>query len=209
MKTKSALETAKSRRAQARTALQIAAVSASADLLDVKACEGHVATLEKRRSGAIASNKPDAVISIDGELLRARVAVEIAVSKSATSTARHASAVAALPDADSAVTQAAVAQIDLEQIERALKFTSALDAALKIGEQLQASSSRDHFRTPLNVPFPPVPIEVTRALERLPRKNPYDIPVNELRGGGRSNAWELRLAELIADDVTIDVDVAA
>jgi hypothetical protein len=69
--------------------------------------------------------------------------------------------------------------------------------------------SQDHLRTPLNVTLPPIPVEVTRALERMPRRNPYDIPVSELRFGTSSDAWARRLEELTADDAPIDVDVAA
>ena len=196
MKTNSALETAKSRRAQASTAVRVAAVSASADLLDAKACEGHVATLEKRRAGAVASNKPNSVISIDGELLRARVAVEIAASKSATSTVRHASAVAALHDAANAVTQAARAVIDSEMVALAVEFTAALDAALGIGEQLRELTLRDH---PTSIGAASnLPAVVEQALSRMPRPDPLNTPLHILRNGGSSGALAKRLSDLAA-----------
>jgi hypothetical protein len=49
---------------------------------------------------------------------------------------------------------------------------------------------------------------VTRALARLPQRSPYDIPVNELRNGASSDAWQTLFAELVADDESI-FDVAA
>jgi hypothetical protein len=40
----------------------------------------------------------------------------------------------------------------------------------------------------------------------MPKRNPYDIPVSELRFGASSDAWARRFAELTADDESIDAD---
>jgi hypothetical protein len=204
---------AKVRRAAATTALQVAAVSAAADLLDAQACEAQVRTLEGARAAAIASAKPAAAMKIDAALIAARITLEIAEAKSATSTATHAAAVAAVSAAKAVVAEAARKVIDCELIALADQVTASLDAALSLGAQLQSFSARDFLRTPLNAPLPSVPVEVTRVLERLPpQRNPLDIPVCELRGhGAQGDGWQKRFAELIADDApnSIDVDVAA
>jgi hypothetical protein len=202
-----ALSKSKTQRAEATTEAAEAEIGAAADAADLLTCQEHAATLTKKRAAAVAANKPNSVISIDGELLRARVAVEIAESKATASTAKHASAVAALRDAETAVTHAALAVIDAESITLAAKFTAALDHALALGAELGVLSERNLLH---NVSMPPVPVEVTRALERLPQRNPYDIPVYEMRGGGgNGDAWRRRLAQLVADHEPIDVSVAA
>jgi hypothetical protein len=203
----SVLATAKTHRAEACTALQVAAVSASADLLDVDACKAHVGTLEQARSAAIAANKPNAVIDIDGKLLRARIAVEIAVAKSTTSTAKHTAAVAADIAAKAAVTQAARAVIDNEMSDLANEFTADLDAALRLGARLRELSFRDN-RAIWTGAASTLPAAVEHALKRLPPPDPLNTPVHVLRYGGSSTAWADRMAELTPDDV-IDVDVAA
>jgi hypothetical protein len=201
-----ALSKAKTQRAEAASQLPEAAIHASADLLDVDVCVAHVAALEQARPAAIAANKPDAVIDIDGKLLRARIAVEIAVAKSSTSTAKHTAAVAADIAAKAAVTQAARAVIDSESIDMAAEFTTALDAAFRIGARLQALSLRDGRPTSMGAVSMPAAVE--QALKRLPPPDPLNTPVHILRGAASSTAWADRMAELTADDV-IDVDVAA
>jgi hypothetical protein len=82
----SALATAKTRRAEASTALQVAAVSTSADLLDVDVCKAHVAAVEQARAAAITAAKPDAAMKADSALLTARITLEIAAARAKAST---------------------------------------------------------------------------------------------------------------------------
>jgi trimeric autotransporter adhesin len=91
----SALATAKTRRADSSTALQVAAVSASADVLDVDVCKAHVAAVEQARAAAITAAKPEAAMKADSTLLTARITLEIAAARAAASTAKHTAAVAA------------------------------------------------------------------------------------------------------------------
>jgi hypothetical protein len=211
MKTESesALETAKSHRAQASTAVPVAAVTAAAKAAAWDLSEAHVRKLKQRRIGAVAVAKPADVLAIDAELLRAQVEIEIAEAHAVASKSLYTEAVAALSAADAVVTQAARAQLDSEMIAMAAAFNDAFDAALKIGERLQAFSSRNHLNIPLNVSVPPVPPAVVAALERLPKPNPYNVPVSELRFGASSDAWARRFAELAADDEPKSIDVAA
>jgi hypothetical protein len=194
------LATAKFQRASAALAWEKAAFAAVGIEGDVPACEKLVQTLSQRREIAIACAQPDAVVAIDSELLRARVGLEIAASKAATSDANHASAWTALCNAKTEVERCARAVIDSKMISLAAKVTSALDDAVALGAQLQALSTTNFLNTPLNAAVRSVPVEVSRALERLPKRNPYDIPVNELRDGASGNAWQKLFAELTADD---------
>jgi hypothetical protein len=200
-----ALSKSKMPRAEATTAEAASAIHASADLLDLEACKAHAGALEQARSAAIAANKPDTVIDIDGKWHRARVAVEIAAVRAAGSTAKHAECIVATAAARIEVERCARAVIDSKMISLAAKITSELDDAVALGAQLQALSTTNFLNTPLNAAVRSVPVEVTRALERLPKRNPYDIPVNELRDGASGAAWQKLFAELTADDEPIDV----
>jgi hypothetical protein len=195
-----ALKAAKKARAEATTAAAEAAMKASADAADGLACQDQVSILEQRRASAIASAKPDDALAIGDELLRARVAVEIATSQAAASATKHAEAVEALREVEADVTQAARAQFDAELIALADTFTAALDAALEVGEQLQTLAAPDHLNRPLNAALPTIPATVQAALKRLPKPNPLDVPLNILRGGngGYSDTGANRLAQLIA-----------
>jgi hypothetical protein len=193
-----ALSKSKTQRAAATTAAAEAEIRTAADAADVLTCEAHAATLTKKRAAAVAANRPNSVISIDGELLRARVAVEIAESKATASTAKHASAVAAEIAAKSEVERCARAVIDLEMVDLAHEFTAAFDHALALGSQLKELSNRNFLNTPLSVAVSPVPDEVTEALSKLPPLDPYNTPIDILRNGGTSSsAWARRLADLM------------
>jgi hypothetical protein len=183
-----------------------AEIRACADAADVLACEKLVETFAEKRAAAITAAKPAAAMEAESALMAARITREIAVAKATASTAKHAAAVDMVKTERIAKAQRAVAVIDSEMVAMAAEFSQALDAALEIGERLQALSSRDHLRTPLNVPFPSVPVEVVRALERMPKPNPYDVPISELRFGASSDAWARRFKELTADDEPIDAD---
>src|SRR5580692_6242283 len=111
------LTTAKTHRAQAGTALQVAAVSASADLRDVDGCKTHVAAVEQARAAAITAAKPEAAMKADSALLTARITLEIAAARAAASTAKHTAAVAADIAAKAAVNQAARAVIDFQMLD--------------------------------------------------------------------------------------------
>jgi hypothetical protein len=189
------LAAAKIRRGEAVTALKVAAETVVRDDSKVAACKATVDALSETRAGAIAAAKPDAVIATDAELLRARVTLEIAVSRAAASTAKHAAAVAELREAEAAVTQAARRVVDAEMVELARTFSAALDAALALGERLRELSMRDE-PTALGS-APTLPATVTEALERMPQPNPYDTPMHVLRNGQHSHAFAHRLAELI------------
>jgi hypothetical protein len=64
------------------------------------------------------------------------------------------------------------------------------------------------LNVPRNVSMPPVPAAVVAAHERLPKRNPYDIPVHELRNGATSTAWAERFQELMAAEDESIFDVA-
>jgi hypothetical protein len=206
----SALRGEKALRAAIKTALKAMCISEECAAADLLACKTFVATLDKKRANGIAANKPNDVIDIDGKAIRARVAVEIAAAKWETLTVERADLVRELDRAKTAVDEAAKAVIVDRMIGVAAKIESVLDDVLApLVAQLQALSSGNFLNTPLSVARSPVPVEVTRVLERLPKRNPYDIPVNELRTGASSDAWQKLFAELTADDEPIDVDVAA
>jgi hypothetical protein len=204
------LEAAKIRRTEFTTSAAEAQIRADADAADMLACQTHVEQLEQVRSGAKAACKVDSVIAVDAELLRARVAVECAAGKATSTAAEHTNAVAELRDAETAVGECARRVIVSEMVDLAGEFTAALDAAEAIGRELEALSLRDGSPAAIGT-GPTLPAAVARALERLPARNPLDVPIYELRGGGmRSDRWARRLAELMADDEQpIDVDVAA
>jgi hypothetical protein len=207
---KTEYRSALARRGHCNRAVAEAEIHAAADAADVLACEGHLITLGRSRAAAIAAAKPTAVIAVDAELLRASVVREIAAARSLPSTAKHAEAVTASRDAETAVTQAAKAVIDSEMVDKARAFTAALDAALAIGEQLRELAHLDGQPSALGAPSR-LPPEVERALERLPKQNPYDTPLHILRNGsGSSGAWKRRLAELTAESIVAEsiVDVA-
>jgi hypothetical protein len=207
-----ALESAKTRRGDAHSAVAAAAIRAGCDAADALVCEQLVQTLAEARAGAIAAAKPDAALAADTELLKARITFEIAVSRAAASTAKHVAAVADLHQAEAAVTEAARAVLDLEMTDLAAKFSEAFDGALALGNELLALSLRDQKPTPMGA-VSTLPLEVERALDRLPRPNPLNMPMNVLRGFGRySGAWEQRMRELtadetISDDADADADV--
>ena len=209
--TRAALITARTLATDALELERETASRASAGALHLKVCKAYISTLNKNRANAIATNKPNAVIDIDGKFPRARVAVEIAAAKWETLSAEHTAAVTALESAKAEVDQCARAQRKLERIALAEKVIAASDTLLALGAQLQDFSPHNFLTTPLNV-SEEVPVEVTRALERLPKPNQLDIPLNVLRSGGvqgGDGSWEKRFAELTADNVTIDVEVAA
>lgn len=183
-----------------------AAIRASADAADVIACETLVRTLAEKRAAAITAAKPSAAIKADAALMAARISLEIAVSRATASAEKHAAAVDAAKAERIAKAQRAAAVIDSEMVAMAAEFSQALDAALKIGERLQDLSSRNLLNVPnVNVSMPPVPVEVVRALKRMPPLDPYNTPIHILRNGVTSTAWAERFAELTADDEPIDV----
>jgi hypothetical protein len=189
---------ANARRNDARTALAEATIRADADAADVLACEGHMTTLKRARATAIAAARPTAAIAVDAELLRASVVGEIAATRSVSSAAKHAEAVAALRAAEAAVAAAARAQIDSEMVELARQFEAQFDHAIETGEQLRELSTLDHKPIPLGARST-LPAAVTRALERLPKRNPLDTPIDQLRGAAvHSDRWSKRLAQLTA-----------
>lgn len=191
-----------------KTALKAKYVSEDCAGADLLACQTFVATLDKKRANAIAANKPNDVIDIDGKSVRARVAVEIAAAKWKALTKDREAAVGELDRAETAVHEAATVVYIDELIGKAAKFTAAFDHALALGAELQDLSSRSFLHTPLNAVRPSVPVEVTKALLRLPPPDLLNTPIDVLRSGGRSNAYAERLAELTADDESI-FDVAA
>jgi hypothetical protein len=203
-----ALEAAKIRRAESNTALKAASVTAAADAADLDVCEGHVADLIGRRAGAIASARPTDVLLIDGELLRARIVVEVAQAKSSASVAKHSAAVSALRQAEAEVGRCAQAQLDSELVELADAVNGALDHACAFGEQLEELCAQNALNTPLNRPSHPLPAAVTSALARLPRPHPLDTPIAVLRSGMQSDARARRLAVLIGDEQIEDVRAA-
>jgi hypothetical protein len=202
------LEGEKALRDAIKTALKAIYVSEDCAAADLLACQTFVATLDKKRANAIAANKPNDVIDIDGKSVRARVAAEIAAAKWKALTKDREAAVGELIRAKTAVREAAKAVMLDEVIGLAREVTAYLDAALVPGQRLQALASRNFLNTPLNAALPSVPVEVTQALSRLPPLDLLHTPINVLRNGGSSNAWTERLAELIADDESI-FDVAA
>jgi hypothetical protein len=141
------------------------------------------------------------VIAVDAELLRASVVREIAAARSVSSTAKHAETVAALRDAETAVTQAARAVLTGEMVSLAAEFTAALDAALAIGRQLEEMTMGD--QSPRALGFGPTwPAVVTAALDRMPKLHSLDTPLHILRnGGGSSDAWASRFKQLTADSI--------
>ena len=193
----SALATAKTRRTEASTALQVAAVSASADVLDVDVCKAHVAAVEQARAAAITSAKPAAAMKADSALLTARITLEIAAARATASTAKHTAAVAADIAAKAAVAQAARAVIDFQMLGLATEFTAALDAALRIGARLRELSLRDNRPTSMGAAST-LPVAVEEALLRMPPLDPFNTPVHILRGAGSSTAWSDRFRELAA-----------
>jgi hypothetical protein len=139
-----------------------AAIRENADAADVLVCEKLVQTLAEKRATAITAAKPAAAMKAESALMAARITLEIAVAKA---TAKHAAAVKAVKAERIAKAQRAAATIDLEMIGMAAEFLQALDAALAIGERLQALSSRNLLSVPVNVSMPPVPPAVVAALK--------------------------------------------
>lgn len=196
---RAALEATKLKRIEAITAVDEATIHASCDAADLEVCRAHVLTFERGRSNAVAACRVDDVITLDTELLRARITVEIAASKAAASTAIHANAVTELRQAEAAISDTAQAVLDDELIGLAGEFVQALDAAFALGEHLRVLSGSDAFHRPLNVAPVALPAEVTRALARLPLRDQLRVPVDVLRGAGEVSALRAkRLAELRA-----------
>ena len=201
----SALETVKAHRGEASMLVSEAMIHAAADAADVEVCKSHIATLEQQRVAAVVACKPDDVIAIDGELLRARIAVEIATARAAASTKDHGAAVTALRDATAAVETAAHAVLISEMLELAESVTSALDRVLDLGSQLRALASMSALTVRPHASIPSIPREITQVLERLPQPDPLRTPLHLLRAGGVvSNAWADRMAVLTADNFSID-----
>jgi hypothetical protein len=190
-----ALHAAKARRSQAAGELAEAEIRAAADAADLEVCRALVVTLETARAAAIVAAKPDAALAADTELLKARITFEIAAARASASTAKHAAAVAELHQAEAAVTQTARRVIDAEMIDLAGTFSATLDAALALGERLRELTLRDEPTAWGSGPT--LPAQVAAALERLPRQNPYDVPMSVLRNGEFSHAFARRLSELI------------
>src|ERR1700689_1071544 len=105
-KSEATLAAAQTRSAETCTALQVAAVSASADLLEVDACKAHVAAIEQARAAAITAAKPKPGGKADAARRPAQIIFEIGAARSAASTAKHTAAVAADIAAKAAVKQA-------------------------------------------------------------------------------------------------------
>jgi hypothetical protein len=193
----------KERRNEASTAVDAAAVEASCDTVDLAIRKARVTTLETARANAVETCNADSVIAVDAELLRARVAVEIAQAKSAATAARHSAAIASLRQVEVEVRKAAEAIVLDEMIDLAGALNASMDRAMEIGAELEALSMREGRPTAIGT-GPSVPAAVTRALERLPTRNPLDIPVYELRGGGmQSDRWARRLEALTADSIDV------
>jgi hypothetical protein len=205
-----ALRVAKFRRTAAASSCKATEEGMRADAALEVAAQANVAKLERMYDAFIAAGVAAVhgrehehaiaqVLACKSGLLRATVAFDIAKSRASASFTKHSVAIAELHGAEAGVAQAARVVLDTEMTELAHEFTAAFDHALALGAQLVALSARDHLCTPLNVSIPPMPAEVTRALERIPKRNPYDIPVSELRGtNGSSNAWAKRLEVLAA-----------
>ena len=192
-----ALTAAKIRRADAGTAAAEAAIRAKADCADLEVCSAQVVKLAQRRVAAIAAAKPDRVVAVDGELLRAKVGAEIAEARAAKSAERRDAAVVALHDAEAGVAAAAQSALDAEPIALAGAFPAALDAALEIGAKLQSLSADDPLNRRIDTPPVTLPPKVIAALARMPTPNPYDVPISILRNGhAGSDARARRLREL-------------
>jgi hypothetical protein len=196
----SPLTTAKVRRREAGTAVEVATIHADADAAEVVACDEHLIKLGRGRAAAIAANKPNAVIAVDAELLRSSVVREIAAARSVSSTEKHGEAVAALRDAEAAVIDCAKRVINEQMVELAREITRGLDALLARGEELRELAMGDGMPIRMDEPSR-VPLEVDRALERLSKLiNPLNVPLHVLRAGPRIDLWAQRLAQLTAEE---------
>jgi hypothetical protein len=190
------LESAKSKRAKATTAVPVAATIAAANLLDLKAWRAEVVAVGDVRAAAIAAAKPTDVRAANDARDTAEIAAEISAKRAEASAATHAAAVQALRDADAGVAAAARAVIDGEMIELAREFTAAHDHAMRLGAKLQMLANTNPLFRPLNMAPRTLPPEVERALKLLPAPNELEIPVHLLRNGAYSDAYERRFAEL-------------
>ena len=175
------LAMAKVWRREATEAVKATEISASCASEELKVCSAEVATLEEARRGFVAAARIDDVIATEERLLKARIAVEVQASKAASLTARHVAAVAELHDSVVAVDAAGSLSIDGYMVELAHEIVRVLDAVLlPLGEELRELSMRDGQPTALGAKST-LPPEVARALERLPKRNQLNIPINELR----------------------------
>jgi hypothetical protein len=205
-----ALSEEKIRRAEETTALHVVAATREANADDLLVCKAKVETLDNRRAAAVLSCKPNEVVRIEGALVPARIAVEIAQAKATASDDAYSKAVADLGAIEDAVAAAAHDVQNAELTELSAKVIAARATWLALGAQLQANSSRNFLTTPLNVSIPALPVEVTRALEELPPPDPLNTPLNVLRGARENgDGWQRRFAELIADDEPKSIDAAA
>jgi hypothetical protein len=184
-------------------------VRASCDAADLEVCRAHVHALEQSRSNAIAACRVDDVIAADAQLLTARITAEMATAKATASTKALTPATETSHAAEAGVAAAARAAISAKMIIMAREFMTALDRAMEIGEQLEALSLNNGLHTPINCALPTIPAEVARALERLPRPHPLDVPLNLLRNPAHCDAYAKLFAELTADEPMIDLEALA
>jgi hypothetical protein len=197
------LKATKVQRRTVAASLREAVVIAAAKAAVWDLSEARVRDVKQRRSGAVAAVKPADVLRINDEL-------QDAEADAVASKLRLADLVTASKAAETSVIEAARAQIVSETVDLAHTYLEALDAAHKIGERVRELTLRDQLHTPLSeMTALTLPKVVEQALARLPQANPFETPVNILRGGGASSdAFARRMAVLTADD-EMDVSVAA
>jgi hypothetical protein len=179
--------------AQAELAVRAAAACATLDV-----CIAEVRAMEQRRADAVASAKPNDVLALEGELLRKRVGAEIAQATATALTEEHDAAIKATLDAQAGVDAAARSVLAARRLRLATGFNDMFDRAMEsFGEELCELCVRDELNTPVYMlgerALPPM---IARALERMPKLNPYDVPVNLLRQA--KNRWAEEFAKLTA-----------
>lgn len=193
-----ALAAAKGIRDKRTTALEIAGRSVAALTSTVTEWQKGIATLEHERGTQVAAACIDDVVSIDALLLKAKVALEIELSRAAAAKHEHAVAASAHRKAVADVKQAGIAVLYDEMIWRSREIQSMLDRVIDSGEILKSLAACDGLNIRISDSLPRVPPGVLAVIERIPQKNPLDMPISFMRGGVQSDAWSQRLQALIA-----------
>jgi hypothetical protein len=185
-----ALANAKTHLAQATTAAAAKQTLAASVAAQLDACRAVVLTETQARAGAVAAAKPSLVIEADAKLLHANIAAEIVEARAATIRAECDAAAVEVHAAKAEVSKTARAVRAEERSQRLARFEAAFDHMMTLGQSLEFFCG----------PISERPADIVAALAKIPRPDPINTPVNELRGFASTRAWDERLRELMADD---------
>jgi hypothetical protein len=213
-----ALTAAKAERAQMRTRLKAAgtALARAQDVAKQRADRRKVAERTATDSETQAAHELAAAITSEesaeitaetsgeaaAELVTARHGAAVAAAALEVVRQAHSDANAALATAEEAVVDTAKQILDAKADELAAGVMAAMDEAIKLGNELQRYIP-DYLLTPVNVARRPVSASVRAAIDRLPRMDELNTPLNQLHGRVSSgDAWARKLKALVADEVS-------